>query len=237
MGLIRRQGEPVADPSQGYDPAHDPNLPHNDLGPQLNAVFWSLTIIALAFMCLRIYCKFLRGRYLWWDDYVLIASWIALAVSAITTSVCVALDYGKHGYDMRPENLPKMPFIAVFAGFFSVLAAAWSKTSFALTLVRLSERWMRILIWFILITVNAILGTAMLFMWIKCWPIPKIWDSTVEGKCIPASTIITLFQWSAGYSGIMDIVLALCPWVMLWKMTMTTREKFGVAIAMSMGIV
>lgn len=176
------------------------DLPHNDLGPVLNAVFWTLTAVAFVFLVLRLFCKYIRGRYLWWDDYVLIASWVALAVSAATTSVCVALDYGKHSYDIDPNNLPKMPFVAVFAGFFSVLAAAWSKTSFALTLIRLSERWMKVMIWFIVITVNGILGTAMLFMWIKCRPIGKIWDETLDGRCIPPETIITLFQWSAGKS-------------------------------------
>lgn len=174
------------------------HLPHDDLGPLLNTVFWTLTSLAFVFMTLRLYCKYLRGRRLWWDDYVLIASWIALCVSAATTTVCVALDYGKHSYDMRPENLPKMPFIAVFAGFFSVLAASWSKTSFALTLLRLSERWMRIMIWFIIITLNAIMGTAMLFMWVKCRPFAKIWDDSIRGTCISPAKIVILYQWSAG---------------------------------------
>jgi len=35
----------------------------------------------------------------------------------------------------------------------------------------------------------------------------------------------------------MDVVLALCPWVLLWNLTMTKREKAGVAICMSMGVV
>lgn len=183
------------------DNANDSSLPHDDLGPQLNAVFWTLTSLSFLFMALRLYCKYLRGRRLWWDDYVLIASWVALCVSAATTTVCVALDYGKHGYDMRPENLPKMPFVAVFAGFFSVLSASWSKTSFALTLLRLaSERWMRVVLWFIMVTLNAIMGTAMLTMWVKCRPFAKIWDENVDGWCIPASKIITLYQWSAGWS-------------------------------------
>ncbi|KAK0703955.1 hypothetical protein B0T26DRAFT_657548 [Lasiosphaeria miniovina] len=215
--------------------AEDDGLPHNDLGPELNAIFWLLTSLSLAFVGLRIYCKLSRGRRLWWDDYMLIASWVC--VSASTTSVCVALDYGKHGYDMRPENLPKMPFVAVFAGFFSVLAATLSKTSFALTLLRLSERWMRVAIWFIIVTLNAIMGTAMLFMWIKCKPVARIWDKSVDGTCISEKKIIYLFQWSAGYSGAMDVVLALFPTVILWKWTMSKRDKFGVIIAMSMGIV
>ncbi|KAK4451307.1 96ca82bc-67f3-4b3a-ab36-ffe7d8f40fbe [Podospora aff. communis PSN243] len=213
------------------------DLPHEDHGPTLNTVFWTLTSVSFLFMTLRLWCKYLRGRYLWWDDYVLIASWIALCVSAATTTVCVSLDYGKHLHDMRPEVSTKMQFVAVFAGFFSVLSAAWSKTSFALTVIRLSEPWMRKMIWFIIVTLNGILGTAMLFMWVKCRPFGKIWDDSIEGWCIDPAKVITLYQWSAGYSGSMDIVLALCPWVLLWRLGMTKREKAGVAICMSMGVV
>jgi len=38
------------------------------------------------------------------------------------------------------------------------------------------------------------------------------------------------------YSGVMDIVLALLPWRTIWALQMHNREKLGVAIAMSMGI-
>ncbi|KAL2126602.1 hypothetical protein VTI74DRAFT_562 [Chaetomium olivicolor] len=217
----------------------DDGLSHEDLGPQLNIVFWLLTSLALVFLSLRLYCKFHRGRSLWWDDYFLIAAWISLAVSAATTSVCVSLDYGKNLYDMRPENLPKMPFVAVFAGFFSVLAAAWSKTSFALTLLRLVQGWMKAFIWVIIITMNLILGTAMLFMWIKCFPFAKIWDDRIEGHCVDPKKIVTLYQWSAGWSGACDVVLALVPWTILFHMrkTLDTKERIGIAVAMSMGLI
>jgi hypothetical protein len=160
--------------------------------------------------------------------------------SAATTSVCIELDYGKNAWDMDPKNFPKMPFVAVFAGFFSVLAACWSKTSFALTLYRLvHETWIKLLIWFLIITLNAILGTAMLLMWIKCRPIQKIWDDKLPGRCIDPGDIVIVYQWSAGYSGAVDFVLALLPWYILprMKMTLTKKERFVVAICMSMGVV
>lgn len=53
------------------------NLPHDDLGPQLNFTIWLLTALSLGFLGLRLYCKFLRGRGLWWDDHVLIAAWVS----------------------------------------------------------------------------------------------------------------------------------------------------------------
>lgn len=38
------------------------------------------------------------------------------------------------------------------------------------------------------------------------------------------------------YSGAMDIVLAFVPWKLIWTLTMNKKEKFGVLVAMSMGI-
>lgn len=58
------------------EPGQDDDLPHTDLGPQLNLIFWLLTGFAFLFLALRIYCKIRRGRRLWWDDHVLLASWV-----------------------------------------------------------------------------------------------------------------------------------------------------------------
>jgi hypothetical protein len=51
-------------------------FPHDDYGPQLNYGIWMLTALSTGFLALRVYCKFLRHRSLWWDDHVLIASWV-----------------------------------------------------------------------------------------------------------------------------------------------------------------
>lgn len=99
-----------------------------------------------------------------------------------------------------------MPFVAVFAGFFSVLAACWSKTSFAVTLLRLSQGWLRVVIWLIIGTLNAIMGTAMVFMWVKCRPFAKVWDDSVEGWCIDPKKVVVLYQWSAGEWSLFSVV-------------------------------
>ncbi len=51
-------------------------LPHDDRGPTLCGVSWLLTVLASGFLTLRIYCKFIGRRTLWWDDWILIASWV-----------------------------------------------------------------------------------------------------------------------------------------------------------------
>jgi hypothetical protein len=38
------------------------------------------------------------------------------------------------------------------------------------------------------------------------------------------------------YSGIMDIVLALLPWKIIWEMEMSRKERIGAICAMSLGV-
>ena len=39
-----------------------------------------------------------------------------------------------------------------------------------------------------------------------------------------------------GYSALMDFVLAFLPWRIVWSLQMKKKEKFGVAVAMSLGV-
>jgi hypothetical protein len=38
------------------------------------------------------------------------------------------------------------------------------------------------------------------------------------------------------YSAAMDIILAILPWKIIWKLTMNKKEKIGVLLAMNMGV-
>ena len=53
------------------------SLPHDNAGPKLNAVIWTLTAISGLILCLRIYCRVTRRKGLWWDDAFLIAAWVS----------------------------------------------------------------------------------------------------------------------------------------------------------------
>lgn len=48
-------------------------------GYQLNAVNWPLVAVSALFLSLRIFLKLRQRRSLWWDDYVLIISWVGPA--------------------------------------------------------------------------------------------------------------------------------------------------------------
>ncbi len=57
-------------------PAGPPPGPTDSRGTYINSSIWVLQGLAGVFLALRVYCKFIRRRGFWWDDYLLIAGWV-----------------------------------------------------------------------------------------------------------------------------------------------------------------
>jgi hypothetical protein len=147
------------------------------------------------------------------------------------------LGYGLHIWDF--DVLDKMPRLLTpinAAGTFSVTAAIWSKTSFGITLLHLTDGWANKATWFIIITMNIAMGLSALFPWVNCTPVHKAWDMFAEGSCWDPTVMVHYNIFSGVYSACSDIALALLPWQFIRGLQMRKKEKAGVGIAMSMGI-
>lgn len=103
----------------------------------------------------------------------------------MAVTLAIRLGFGKRNRDVRPEDFPAMLLALSFTGSFMIIGAAWSKTSFAVSLLRIAAAGSRIraLIWCIIVSVNLVLGVSALFTWIRCWPLQKMWISSLEGTC------------------------------------------------------
>lgn len=51
--------------------------PMMNIGQLVQVVMWMLAAVSGIFLGLRMFCKFYGRLGLWWDDYVLIASWVS----------------------------------------------------------------------------------------------------------------------------------------------------------------
>lgn len=71
--------------------------PIDDRGPMVVAVCWTLTALASVFLALRLYCKYVSRRALWWDDWILIGAWVS-----ICGPVCLC-----HLSAGQPTNAPR----------------------------------------------------------------------------------------------------------------------------------
>jgi hypothetical protein len=90
--------------------------------------------------------------------------------------------------------------------------------------------WMKPVIWFIIISMNAAMFVTTIITWVRCTPPNKL------DHCISADVYLGYSTFSGSYSAAMDIILALMPWPLVWKLQMKKKEKVAVAMAMSLGI-
>ncbi|KAK3934750.1 hypothetical protein QBC46DRAFT_462456 [Diplogelasinospora grovesii] len=211
----------------------------DDLGPTTWVSVWVLAGASLLFILLRLYCKFVRHRRFHADDYFAIAAWVALLGSAICTNMSVNLGYGKHVWQIPFASINEMFLIGQITVTLVICSQAWSKTSFAITLLMISDGIhgkTRIFIWFAVVSMNLLFGIAAMMFWVNCTPIEKSWHPSMNGTCWSPNVLVTYGIFTSAYSGIMDLVLAIIPWKIIMSLQMQTKEKIGVALAMSMGV-
>ena len=125
------------------------------------------------------------------------------------------------------------------------------------------ERLLKDFIWVIIISMNLFMTMSIINLWVSCRPAKRAFNASVLGVCWPINVITDYATFSAGklvprtwalvsgiqedankscclslkaYSAAMDFTLALFPLEVLIPMNMRKAEKFGISVAMSMGI-
>ncbi|KAI1406401.1 hypothetical protein F4819DRAFT_156938 [Hypoxylon fuscum] len=216
------------------------NVPVPDHGPNIIAALWTCTPLAFLFLSLRLFCKLYKRALPWYDDYILIVSWCILLCTSTIVTVDVHAGFGKHTADVIREHgveaLVRIGERDHIVGFLTPFAIAWSKTSFAVTLLHITKGKTKIVIWAVIVSTNLLLIMAAFSFFFQCTPVEKLWNPMVPGTCWPNLNSVLSMLVSA-YSGFMDFVLALLPWSFIWKLNLVRKEKIGVAVAMSMGII
>ncbi|KAI1799355.1 hypothetical protein F4811DRAFT_109772 [Daldinia bambusicola] len=204
-------------------------------GHGVDAVIWVLVSLSTVFLGLRVFYKLKTGRGLWWDDWILTASWLVLIASGALISLCVSAVFIRHDQDNQ-MGVHDVGMLSTIAGSLFFVSAIWSKTSFAITLFRISGPRLKIALRVIIISMNTITCVSLILRWVQCRPASMIWDSHATGVCWNRTLILAFTIFAAAYSAFMDFVLAALPWPILIKLQIRTSEKVGISVAMSMGI-
>ncbi|KAI1324770.1 hypothetical protein F5Y16DRAFT_402033 [Xylariaceae sp. FL0255] len=201
----------------------------------LQVILWTLTGTSALFLVARCYAKLSSNRRLWWDDYFLLASWALLLVYDVF--VMASLKLGLGTLDVPLQNYKTLTLYGVVETVVSLLATAWSKTSFAIVLLQITRGLPKAIVWFSVITVNLTLITDALVSLFECSPVYKAWNYTAPGHCLPYPHLVQMTMGIAFYSAANDFILATIPWVVIPKLQMNRKEKFGIAIALSLGLI
>ncbi|KAK3345825.1 hypothetical protein B0T25DRAFT_264654 [Lasiosphaeria hispida] len=202
--------------------------PKIDYGPRINAIVWLLVSVSAIFLFTRLYLKNCQNRGLWWDDWTLLAAWVCQTAQAGLVSYIIMLGYGK--VVIPVENAPLLGLPVNLLSTLLITANFLGKASFALTLLRIPAVWMRVIVWYILLTLAATLGLSCALVWIECFEFKR------QSSCVTVDVSVKYNMFSCVYSAVMDVALAFLPWKFIWTLQMSKKERIGVVIAMSMGI-
>ncbi|KAK4447208.1 hypothetical protein QBC34DRAFT_496314 [Podospora aff. communis PSN243] len=213
-------------------------LDHSTRGPMLMQAHWSLMAFASLFLAARLYVKLTFKRGLWWDDWILIGGWIAVTTTCTLTTILVHdFGLGHHSYDLIILDTRRFFLILDSRATTTLTAVSLTKTAFAVSLLRLTTQKTKAFVWFLIITLNITMCVSAMIPWIQCKPLNARWDPDVKGECWDNKVGTKIWIATGAQSSLYDFVLAALPWTFLYSITLRTREKVGVLVAMSMGAV
>lgn len=99
------------------------------------------------------------------------------------------------------RNLNDMYLIGQINITLTICAAAWSKTSFGITLLMISDGIhgkTKVFIWFALVSMNLLLGTTTMLFWVGCTPLEKAWHPFIRGSCWSPNVLMTYNVFTSG---------------------------------------
>lgn len=106
---------------------------------------------------------------------IILIIWCTQAVflaSIVLGIILVGRGQGKHIWELPPNIIPTFALPGRIQATFQIVALAWSKTSFAITLLTVVPQ--RLEKWFLyiaIISLNTILAVSAMLPWISCVPL------------------------------------------------------------------
>ncbi|KAK1638445.1 hypothetical protein BDP81DRAFT_460063 [Colletotrichum phormii] len=212
----------------------------------IQTVLWTLVVLSAVFLGLRIYCKisytYTKIRI---EDILLVASWLVLASDAALNEFIIKSRFGRPDFPITVDNITVLAIVGLSSITCSFVGQVWSKTAFAISLLRMCDGWKKAFVWFSIISMNVLFTFSSLSFWIGCVPLEKRWKPFADGTCYDLKWVVSFGIFVSVYSGLLDIALSIIPWLILMRprpaeessgLTLSKKEKIGVSVALSMGV-
>jgi hypothetical protein len=121
-----------------------------------------------------------------------------LAIAVSINSYIVSIGFGRHKATISDDNLKTISLNTILVAAFGIMATTLSKSSFAITLHRIStNKWMKYFLIFVIVTINLSMNLVWIFGFAKCTPLKKVWDSTVPGTCWDKTKLVKFQLFAA----------------------------------------
>ncbi|KAJ4044976.1 hypothetical protein NW760_010445 [Fusarium oxysporum] len=209
-------------------------------GPMIRTVTWLSVIFPILFVALRVYTRLFVRKVFGLDDWVIVLSLILLICYGAIIEAAVQKGLGRHVewvLTFAPQDAVPVALLGQVSQPFVVMSCALGKTSFSISLMRLAaQRFIHRFLWFIVVTMLTLHILISIIVFVHCEDPRTTWNPAIVSKCWHPNAYLGVLYFIGAYSAATDFILALLPWAMLWNLNMKNKEKFGVAVAMSLGV-
>ena len=108
-----------------------------------------------------------------------------MGTNVLTTILVSKFKLGRHSWDLNLNDANISSFLIILSSRASVTITAivWTKTAFAVTLLRLTTGAAKHFVWFIIITLTIFGAVSAMVPWIQCGPVEKTWNPAMAGTC------------------------------------------------------
>ncbi|EFX04839.1 integral membrane protein [Grosmannia clavigera kw1407] len=213
--------------------------PDYNRGPQILIVCGTLVGVSVVMVSLRIWVRATMIGHVGRDDYCMVAAVAVLFTELMVIIPEVKLGGGRHKeYIHPPENIVRGLHLNFVTQPLCLLGLLLTKVSVGFFLLRMTPTtaFRRFIKGTIVFTSLSATGN-LLTVFFQCRPLAFTWDASVAGgSCIPSGNLKFAAFFNSSVSVLTDLIFALLPIPMLWKVRLNWKTKAAVAAILSLGI-
>lgn len=204
-------------------------------GPELLAVIWTFTILALLVVIAKFYTKARVLHKTGVDDALVVLSMILALICTSLFTADVHLGMGRHAQQLDQVKLVSTVRLNFIANPFGIMAYSLPNISVAIVLNHIiaPSRYFRLAIYVIAIAQSIIAAISCILLFAQCTPSEHLWNPTVSATCMSPSVITNYSYFVGAYSAFTDIFLAIVPVMVFWKLQLKIKTKIGLCLLMS----
>lgn len=212
---------------------------HEDQGPLLLGICWTLAGLAMLIVTLRIYFRLGLRHGLHSDDYTIAAAMIVGLIGAALLTKLVQAGAGKHIACLPPGQIYPVLKWSQLAQIANVLGIGLVKVSVCLCVLRLIDRARRRLsqfLWVLIAFVAVSHFVQILLFLLQCRPFNAMWNPKIKGTCFSAHVVYTAGYTNYGLDALTDIICAGIPICVIHRLQMNRRTKIALSLLMGLGV-
>ncbi|KAL4800799.1 hypothetical protein BDV19DRAFT_383820 [Aspergillus venezuelensis] len=191
---------------------------------EVNVVGWVFTGTAIATVALKVAARHMGLSI----------------IAAALVSYSVTLGLGRHTAAVVAEHgmerVTKTAYWQILGFPFNIGSFSFPNISIAILINNLLDpnplRSRLLLGMSILQVIFALISVILIFA--QCKPTAALWDHSIQGHCWPQHIFYDFMYWTSAYTAMTDIILAIVPITVFWKLQMRRSTKIGVCIMMGL---